>query len=264
MKPERRVVRSYSFVPLMLWGIFLLTLGYFLFFSEETVMTDVAISGNDRISVTDLEGIVHSDMAGKYFQVFSRSNFFFLPERKMLSDISNFSPYIKSVRAERIFPKGLVVRIEERPSVIVWRSTNGDFLLAEDGSVRNHPNLDSVFGSQANIIVLDEDGRETADGESVTTPGVVSYIPEYKGKFESRFGKSIVPEVRMISRFSGELRFHVEGEFDMMVDSHQSIDDTLMTLQAALERGIPESDRDRLARVDLRTANKVYYTVKGE
>jgi hypothetical protein len=49
-----------------------------------------------------------------------------------------------------------------------------------------------------------------------------------------------------------------------MVDSHQSIDDTLMTLQAALDRGIPKSEEEHLSRMDLRTANKVYYTVKGD
>ncbi len=264
MKPERRVVRSYLFVPLMLWGIFLLTLGYFLVFSEETVITDVAISGNDRISVTDVENIIHSDTAGKYLRVFPRHNFFFVPSKQISSDIRNLSPIVRSVRVERIFPRRLVVRIEERPFVIVWRSTNGDFLLDEDGSVQNHPNLASAFGSPTTIIIQDEDGRETVAGDIVTNPSVVSSIPEYKGKFESRFGKSIVPEVRMISRFSGELRFHVEGGFDMLLDSHQPVDDTLATLQAALERGIPEADREHVSRIDLRTKNRVYYTTREE
>jgi hypothetical protein len=114
------------------------------------------------------------------------------------------------------------------------------------------------------VILWDEEGRETTVGDAVIDASLDTFIPECMQKFESRFGKTMTPEVQVISRFSGELLFHVEGGFDMMVDSHQSIDDTLMTLQAALDRGIPKSEEEHLSRMDLRTANKVYYTVKGD
>lgn len=262
--PERRVVRPSLVLFLVPWGVFLFTLVFVLFFSEETKITDIVFSGHDHVSVTDLEHIVRGDMEGKYFRVFSRNNFFFLPTKNIISDIENLSPEIRSVRVERIFPRGLSVRIDERTPVIVWRSANGDFILNEDGVARTHPSIDSVLGNPFTVILWDEEGRETTSGDTVVDASLDMSLLEYMQKFESRFGKRIDPNVRMTSRFSGELLFHVEGGFDMMIDSHQPIDETLGTLQAALDRGIPESDQERLARIDLRTANKVYYTVKGE
>ena len=264
VRPERRAIQSYFLIALMLWGVFVCTLSSFLFFSGETTIVDIAFFGQDRISAADLRDIVRMDMEGRHLRVFPRNNFFFLPKEKILSDIRDFSPVIGSVSVERSFPNGLAVRIGERSSVIVWRSMNGDFVLDEAGVARSHPNIHSVLDDPSTVILWDEEGRETTVGDAVIDASLDTFIPECMQKFESRFGKTMTPEVRVISRFSGELLFHVEGGFDMMVDGHQSIDDTLMTLQAALNRGIPESDRDRLARVDLRTANKVYYTVKGE
>ena len=264
MKPERKTVRSYLFVSFILWGLFLLALGYLLFFSGETMIADIDFTGNDRISVTDLETMMRVDMTGKYFGVFSKNNFFFVPIENILSDIRDFSPHVRSVRVDRIFPSGLSVRIDERPVVIVWRSANEDFILNEEGVARSHPNISSVLGSPTTIILYDEDGRETSSGDTVIDASLDASIVEYQRKFESRFGRMLSPEVHLLARFSGELVFHMEDGFDMMIDGHRSVDDTLMTLQAALDRGIPEADQERLLRVDLRTANKVYYTVKGE
>ncbi|MFZ1720789.1 MAG: FtsQ-type POTRA domain-containing protein [Candidatus Moraniibacteriota bacterium] len=264
MKPERKTVRSYLLVPFILWGLFLLALSYLLFFSGETMIADIDFTGNERISSTDIENIMRTDMRGEYFGVFPKNNFFFVPRGKILSDIRDFSPHVKSVRVERIFPNGLLVWIEERPIVIVWRSANEDFILDEEGVTQSHPNISSVLGSSTTIILYDEDGRETKSGDAVIDASIDASIVEYRRKFESRFGRTLSPEVHLLARFSGELVFHVEDGFDMMVDGHRPVDDTLSTLQATLDRGIPEMDQDHLSRVDLRTANKVYYTLDSE
>lgn len=264
MKPERKAIQSYFFIPVVLWGLFLLTLGYFLFFSEETMIADIDFTGNERISVTDLENIMRADMGGKYLGVFPKNNFFFVPIGQIRLNIQDFSPHIRFVQIARIFPRGLSVHIEERPVVIVWRSANEDFILDESGHTQSHPNISSVLGSPTTITLYDEDGRETNTGDAVIEASLDASLLEYRGKFESRFGRMLSPEVHLVARFSGELVFHVEDGFDMVVDGHQLVDDTLNTLQAALDRGIPEADQAHLSRVDLRTANKVYYTIKEQ
>jgi hypothetical protein len=118
--------------------------------------------------------------------------------------------------------------------------------------------LDSSF------VVFDEAGRETQPGERVAEPNTPEFFGDFSQKFESHFDRKLARDVRLTSRFSGEFLFHVEGGFDILLDSHQPVDDIITTLQAALDRGIPEADRAQLSRVDLRTPNKVYYTVKGD
>lgn len=262
MKPERREVPSHVFIPAILWALFLGALSYFLFFSEEGVISDIDVSGNQIVSRSDLEAVIHADMAGRYGRVFSKGNFFFVPVATLLRDVKDLSPYVESVSVRRTFPNGLSLTIEERPMVIVWRSSNGDFLLDENGYAEIHPNLASVIGNPETIILFDEVGRETNAGDVVTEANIAQFIPVFREKFESRFGKTLSPEVRVPSRFSGELLFHVEGGFDILLDSHQGAENILITLQAALDRGIPALDGERLSRVDLRTENRVYYTVR--
>lgn len=263
-KPERKSIRVRFLISGTLWGMFFLSLGYVLFFSEETVIRDVSFVGNDVIAISDLETMVQTDTAGKYFRWFPKNNFFLFPRTMLIQDIRDMSPKIRSVTLRRIFPSQLVVTIEERLTVIVWRSGGSDFLLSEDGHVMNHPNLSSVLDVPFAFILWDEDGRNTQSGDAVTEEDIPSFVGEFTKKFESRFGKTLSHEVRATSRFSGELIFHVEGGFDIWLDSHRSIDDTLITLQAALDRGVPEEEREHLSRVDLRTANRVYYTVNSE
>jgi cell division septal protein FtsQ len=193
LKPERKAVQSYFLTALILWGFFFGSLFFLLFFSSETTIVDITFFGNGRISATDLRGIVRMDLEGRHFRIFPKNNFFFLPEKKILSDIKDFSPVVRSVSVERSFPNRLAVRIDERSSVIVWRSMNGDFILDEDGVAQSHPNIHSVLDDPSTVILWDEEGRETTVGDAVIDASLDTFIPECMQKFESRFGKTMTP-----------------------------------------------------------------------
>ena len=263
-RPERKKERIGFLIPGMLWVLFSLSLGYFLFFSQETVVRDISFSGNETIPLISLEAEVRNVIQGKYLHVFSKDNFFFIPKKTLASNIRNMSPKIREAIVQRTFPSKMNIFIEERPVVIIWRSVNGDFLLNEDGSASSHPNLSAVYDASFSFILHDETGRETVAGDMVSEKNIPMFIGTFSQKFESHSGKTLSREVRMSSRFSGELLFHAEEGFDILLDSHFSVDDILITLQAAMERGITEEDRKHLSRIDLRTKNRVYYTLKAD
>ena len=261
-RPERKREIHPFLLPGVLWMMFFCILGYFLFFSRETEVRDISFVGNETIPSATIEMTVLGTVSGKYFSIFPRNNFFLLPKDALIQNMEDISPKIKSVTIRRIFPSGMEIGIEERPVVILWRSASGDFLLNEDGTVSHHPNLPLVSGESFSFLVHDEGGRDAAVDDTVTEAGTVSFIGDFVQKFESRFGKTLSHEVWVPSRFSGELSFHAEEGFDILLDSHFKADDILTTLQAAMERGIVEEDRQRLSRIDLRTENRVYYTLK--
>jgi hypothetical protein len=263
-RPERKPERRNLFLPGVLWTCFLLVLVYIFFFSEETMIRDVTYIGYETVSLPELQEKYLGILSGKYLRIIPKNNFFFLPKEALIREIEDLSPKIRTVTIRRFFPDQLVIRIEERPVVVVWRSSNGDFLLHDDGVAFSHPHLDLADGMDSSFVVFDEAGRETQPGERVAEPNTPEFFGDFSQKFESHFDRKLARDVRLTSRFSGEFLFHVEGGFDILLDSHQPVDDIITTLQAALDRGIPEADRAQLSRVDLRTPNKVYYTVKGD
>ena len=257
-RPERKRDIHPLLLPGVLWVMFLCTLGYLLFFSRETEVKDVFFVGNETISLETLEMTVLGTISGEYFSILPRNNFFLLPKDALIRNMEDLSPKIKSVTIRRIFPSKIEAHVLERPVVVVLRSASENFLLNENGSVSYHPNLSVVSGESFSFLVHDEEGRSVAVDDIVTEAGTVSFIGDFVQKFESRFGKTLSHEVWVPSRFSGELSFHAEEGFDILLDSHFKADDILTTLQAAMERGIAEEDRSRLSRIDLRTENRVY------
>ncbi len=263
-RPERKREIHPFLLPGVLWVIFFCVLGYFLFLSRETEVKNISFVGNETIPSATLEMAVLGMISGEYFSIFPRNNFFLLPKDALIQNMEDISPKIKSVTIRRIFPSGMEISIEERPVVILWRSASGDFLLNEDGTVSRHSNLSLVSGELFSFLVHDEEGRDATVDDIVTEAGMVSFIGDFVQKFESRFGKMLSHEIDVPSRFSGELLFHAEDGFDILLDSHFKVDDIFTTFQAAMERGIAEEDRQRLSRIDLRTENRVYYTLDSE
>lgn len=244
--------------------LFSVSLGYILFFSQETTVRDIFFSGNETIPLALLEDEADRVMQGRHFSVFPKNNFFFIPKEMLAADMRNISPKIREVTMRRIFPSRMDILVLERPVAIIWRSANGDFLLDEHGFASDHPNLSIAYDASFSFLLHDEAGRETAAGDVVMEKDIPLFIGEFAQKFESRFGKALSREVWVTSRFSGELLFHAEEGFDILLDSRFAPEDTLITLQAAMERGITEEDRKRLSRIDLRTENRVYYTLDSE
>lgn len=263
-RPERKKPRARFLVPGILWMLFSVSLGYILFFSQETTVRDIFFSGNETIPLALLEDEADRVMQGRHFSVFPKNNFFFIPKEMLAADMRNISPKIREVTIRRIFPSRMDILVLERPVAIIWRSANGDFLLDEHGFASDHPNLSIAYDASFSFLLHDEAGRETAAGDVVMEKDIPLFIGEFAQKFESRFGKALSREVWVTSRFSGELLFHAEEGFDILLDSRFAPEDTLITLQAAMERGITEEDRKRLSRIDLRTENRVYYTLDSE
>jgi hypothetical protein len=228
------------------------------------MIREVAYTGYETVSLSELREKGASILSGKYLRIIPKNNFFFFPKEALIREVEDLSPKIRAVTIRRFFPDQLVIRIEERPVVVVWRSSDGDFLLHDDGVAFSHPRISLADGMERSFVIFDEAGRATQPGERVAESNMPEFLGDFSQKFESRFDRKLTRDVRLTSRFSGELLFHVEDGFDILIDSHQPVDDIITTLQAALDRGIPEADRTRLSRVDLRTPNKVYYTVKGD
>ena len=263
-RPERKKPKVRFLVPGMLWILFSVSFGYILFFSQETIIRDISFSGNETIPLALLETEADRAMQGKHFRVFPKNNFFFIPKETLAADMRNISPKIREVAIRRTFPSRMDILVRERPVAIIWRSANGDFLLDEYGFASDHPNLSIAYDAPFSFLLHDEAGRETAARDMVMGKDIPLFIGEFALKFESRFGKALSREVRVTSRFSGELLFHAEEGFDILLDSRFAPEDTLITLQAAMERGITEEDRKHLSRIDLRTENRVYYTLKAK
>ena len=263
-RPERKKAEIHFLVPGILWILFVASVAYLLFFSQETTVRDTSFIGNETISAVVLEAKVNEVISGKYFSVFPKNNFFFLPKPLLIRSLEEISPKIRSVVIQKTFPSKIEIVVTERPEVVVWRSEEEEFLLDEEGVAVYHPNLSAVRSELFSFVVYDEAGRQTKTGDIVMEKDVPLFIGTFVQQFENHIGKALTHEVWVPSRFSGELLFHAEEGFDILLDSHLAIDDTLATLQAAMERGINEKDRGRLSRIDLRTENKVYYTVKEQ
>lgn len=120
IKRNRRVHRLRL---LTLFFILFISIIYALsFFSSDQHVTidKVVLTGNHIINQSDIEKEIYTDISGKYFYLFSRSNSFIYPHNKIYNNlISNF-PRIESLSVYRDNLKTLHIDISERVGAFLY------------------------------------------------------------------------------------------------------------------------------------------------
>lgn len=226
------------------------------------LVSNIEIQGNSVTQPEEIEKLIASDLDGNYLLIFPKSNALLYPKRKILKDIQENIPRIKTVDATLSGPKTLVIKVTERePSGLYCANSE----VSENG-----------------CYFIDSQGFIFSRAASFT--GDVYFIYSSDPPLEDPLGKSYLPteDFQKIPQFIKSLKeigvnphslISTENEYHLILPGGGKIifnkKDKLESIKSNLESFLNDPENmhapdflENVSYIDMRFGNKVFYKLK--
>lgn len=248
-----------------LWAVFFLVVTYLSLFSSFLRVDAIRVVGAQAISENDVSNAVFAELSGRYFRVIPKNGYLLTDRRKLEDILSDRFKRIRSVTVSKTFPHTLTVEIWERELLAVWCSVDACFRVDEEGYAYDSSRVDDSEATSGKFLkIIDMSGQSVDTDELFLDRDFSRFMADVREGFRNDLGMEIVPECSTPSRFSYELACRTQEGWEIYLNARLPLTKSLRTLGLLLQKEISEERRTRLKYVDLRTENRVYYSVEGE
>jgi cell division septal protein FtsQ len=269
-KRDNREKRG-RFSRFLFWVLFfgfLGVCGYILFFSPFLEIESVGIEGNSDISSEEIAGKVNGALDGKYFNLFSKRNFFLASRRAMSESLKNGFSRLEVSSVEKKFPRAILVKVKERQPEMAWCSSGVCYLVDKDGFVYAGANAtDEELGKDRFLIVIDDSARPVDIKKTTVNPDFMHYVKSADAMLVSGLGFQIEGNYHTPALSSQEISVRIVEEgnegWTLKLNQSVSIEDTKKTIQTVFDKELEGEKRKSLEYLDLRVKNKVYYKLRS-
>jgi len=221
---------------------------YFLVFSPYFQIKDFEISGNQKLSLKQIEKILKEKIQNKVLFFASRS--IFLADLKEIeSDFLKRFPLIEKIKLKRKLPQKIWVHIKEREPVAVFCDQKDCFLMDKNGIIFERAERMDDF------LIFKKETKAKL-GDKVIDSQKISLVFEIKEKLEKELGvfsKEIL--IKSLEDFSVLTK---EG-WQIYFSFKENLFWQLTKLKVVLEMEIPPEKRESLEYIDLRFGNFAPY-----
>jgi cell division septal protein FtsQ len=253
-----------------LWFLFFAALFYIAFFSVFFLVSAPQIIGASEISEETLRGFVEKQLEGKYFNIFPKNNFFLMRPRTLETQLLEEFPLLFSANVTRAFPDGFRVTVTEREKIILWCSgeparddSSGQcFLADEEGKAQDGERALLPENISHTIFITDMSGKAVTLGEKVFDPDYGKFVVQLNDSFQEQLEISLEPHFTTISRFANEVRAKTSEGWEVYFGTDVPLQSSLDALKLLFAKELPKELRSKLAYIDLRTENRVYYVFR--
>jgi len=248
IKKKKPIFRNRFFWLGILIFVVIVGIFYLICFSSFFQIKEIKISGNQKVSIENLENLVREKIGQKI--LFFPSESIFLANLKEINEaILEKFPQLAKVNLKRSFPDTMLIEIEERKPVAIFLQNENIFFIDREGIIFEQV----VDVKPQQIIIRNLDAtKELKLGEKVIEKELLSKILEIEFKLKTDL-KIESPEILVVSeeRLNAktsegwEIYFNLEGDINWQ----------LTKLGAVLEKEIPLERREDLEYIDLRFGN---------
>lgn len=222
---------------------------YSLLFIDFFQIKKITISGEEKVSNTEIKSVIENDITKKV--LFFKTNSIFLANLNKISrDLLGKFPQIGKVEIKKIYPDSVTLQVKERKEVGLFCRENSCFLLDNEGVIFEN--------SRENLPLLKIQGQQLQTepklGEKMIEKELLSKILEINNKLKNNFNIPfqeviIVSEQRLNIRTADgwEIYFNLKGDLSWQI----------IKLNSILENKIFPGKRKNLKYIDLRF-EKVY------
>lgn len=255
LRTRRRKVRIVAHIAGSICGVVAMMVLAWGSHQPRFQVAKLVVEGNGAVSAMAVSTYAETVIRDGRFHIFSPSNIFLFPRRRMEEAILKEFPRVLHAEASiRSFKdREVLIRIGEREPFARWCGTGGCYLLDERGFLFAH-----------------EDGSAVSHDE-VFEKGIVHEEQELVGRYflPSRFA-DVSETIRLLEREGmNVLRVSVENEHDFhialqggMMLYARFLDDPAISvenLKVALQSDELVGKAEDLSYIDLRFKNRVYY-----
>ena len=245
-------------IILSLFACAVLLAGVLAFFQSSFFkIKEIAIKGNNSVSVEVLRDKIAGHLNWSYYGIFPRDNIFFIPKEEIKKDILIDIPRVKNVRLDRkLFFRNLAVEITERQNGgILCRRETCSF-IDEDGFVFEKA---PYFSGSIYLRFFDERVGSSSDiamGENLLSSGEFKKLLDFK----ELASKKRVDISEIVLKKEETYEIHTAEKWRILINSRHGANDFFINLATTLDE--IKDERLKLDYIDLRFGNKIFYKFK--
>jgi cell division septal protein FtsQ len=251
VKRKKSIFRYRFFWLGVLFFVFVVSIFYFLFFSEIFQVEKIIVTGEEKVSKADLKLLVEKKLERKIL-FFKTKSIFLLNLNETKKDILNNLPQIAEVEINRGLPDALNIIVVERFGLTVWCQAEQCFLLDNEGVIFEK----ILSGADLTKIIDQQNINSFTLGDKVIEKEKLNQILDIESKLRDNL-KILLTAVTIVS----EKRLNIktlEG-WAIYFNLQEDIEWQLTKLGAVLEEEILPENRKNLEYIDLRFGNLAPY-----
>jgi len=254
IKKKKPIFRSRFFwlgilILLIFGGIF-----YLICFSSPFQIKEIKISGNQKVSVENIQEVIEKGIEQKVL-FFSSRSIFLADFPKIKAKISETFPQIAQINLKREFPDTLTAKVEERKPAAVFNQEGLYFFLDKEGIIFEDASVETPL---VKIQKATQD-EELKLGNRVLERELLLSILDTESKLENNL-KIPIEEVLVVSDERIDMKTS-EG-WEIYLNPKGDTDWQLTKLSEVLEKEIPPEKKRNLEHIELRFGNFAPYKYK--
>ena len=248
MPRYRKKKRRFKGILLLTCLIFLIVLGYILFFSPIFKIRSIEVSGNKEVEAEEIKNS------------FTYGNIFLVSENKIKNDLIKKIPKIGDLEiSKNLIKRSIKLTIEERGRLgiacQVKEETEDCFYIDKKGII--FEDAPQTSGSLI-LLIKDYSQREFYLGKKIFEQRIVDFISQARQDLSSEIGLTAL-DFNVLSFPLKDLKVMTNEGWYIIFDLEGDIKNQLLSLKAALEEKILGEERKNLEYIDLRIENRIYY-----
>lgn len=245
IKKKKSILKSRVFWQVILVLIVVSGLFYLVSFSPFFQITKVEIRGNEKISDQEIKEIIHPYV--KHQIIFWQTRNIFLANLKETNNslLEKF-PEIVQVELKRSFPKTLIISIQERKPVAIFKHYDRQFLIDKEGIVFK----EFIEGQESGYLQIEGlifEG-EIKLGRQVIEKEIMTKILEIK----QELSRKEIPIIAAVIASKERLNVKTLENWEIYFNLREDITKQIFNLGIVLREKIPLERRKTLEYIDLR------------
>ncbi len=252
IKPKKSIFKRLWFWIAILFLIIISSAFYFFLFYSGIQIKDIIISGNQRVSSSDIENLISGDINNKILGIVDSKSIFLINSDKLNKEILNNFPLIESVKVDKKLPQTLILNITERKPVGVYcQDDNQCFSIDENGIIFEPAEINST-----GFIVrqMANDGQFYI-GQLAFEKNIIDLILKVEKSLKDNFQTDIKTAIiASPERLNIQTNENWQIYLDLSPDS--DINSQITKLNLLLTNGISADSRKNLRYIDLRPKDR--------
>ncbi len=251
-------------------------------------ITHISVSGTKSLQESDVQNAVGNYLTGSFLRVIPKTNYFFVRSGSLERLLIEKFPRLSTVRVQKTFPSSLVISLTERN---IWALYCNDSLYAKEKNVGTRPTvasstisvaselkiepvrscfyidetgyvIDSALEYQGSLLTIFFESRSDDPklGERVLSDADILFFNSARDEYKKTIDAEIVSFEKNDGLPDDYILFMQEGWY-VLVPRSADISLSVKNIKILLDSVI-KGDRGRLAYIDTRFGNKMFYKLR--
>ncbi|MBI4053881.1 MAG: hypothetical protein HY397_00965 [Candidatus Doudnabacteria bacterium] len=237
---------------------------YFFLTSDFFVVKQIEVSDTAHIKAVDVVSWFDEQKNSKFFGLVPKNHLLLLNKGNVAGLLKSRSAQILEISSfARVWPDKIIFSFTERLPIAIWRSVERYYYVSSDFVLSEELPAGYATATDAYVIFSEHKPAPVAVGEKLDIQRQYNFVADLQKDWSAKIGIRI-KEVTFPDKNSPDLFVESNTGWIAYFDVDASFDAQLRALELVLKRQIPLTSIDKLAYIDLRLINTIYYCFRGE